>query len=164
MQRSLIRKKNNRRGFIITAILLIAVATAFIVSQFFFFFMLIRGESMSPTYHNLDLVVIDKRTAGYETGSVVAFKCAGLNAVLVKRIAACPGDQVKIAGERLLVNGEEMPPYIGKGFSYSGILENEIILEEGQYIVIGDNIEESKDSRYPEVGIVMEKDILGRVL
>ena len=44
------------------------------------------------------------------------------------------------------------------------LLENEIILEEGQYIVIGDNIEESKDSRYPEVGIVMEKDILGRVL
>ncbi|MBQ5332179.1 MAG: S26 family signal peptidase [Oscillospiraceae bacterium] len=47
---------------------------------------------------------------------------------------------------------------------YAGLLQDTIILGENQYIVLGDNINESVDSRYEQVGIVCAEDIIGRVM
>lgn len=52
----------------------------------------------------------------------------------------------------------------GFAFKFAGLLSNEISLGEDEYIVIGDNTEESIDSRYVEVGIICESDIIGRVV
>lgn len=119
---------------------------------------------MSPTYHNLQLTILDKRVDEYVTGDVVAFKCDGVEHLLIKRIVACPGDRVCITDGELHVNGEVPAEYIDRVFNYAGLLKDEIHLEEGQYIVIGDNIEKSRDSRYEEVGIVLQENLLGRVI
>lgn len=119
---------------------------------------------MSPTYHNLELVVLEKQVEEYEVGDVVAFKCEGLDRILIKRIVACPGDSVHISGGSLFVNGDIYKNYSDKQFGFAGILEDKVFLEDGQYIVIGDNIERSIDSRHEEVGIIQYEDLLGRVL
>ena len=64
----------------------------------------------------------------------------------------------------LYVNNNINNVYNNVLFEYAGILENEITLKEDEYIVIGDNVVESKDSRYKEVGIINKKDIIGIVL
>ena len=68
-----------------------------------------------------------------------------------------------IRGGKLLVDGKEPALYERAVFTYEGILSEPIALSSGEYIVIGDNIEESKDSRYEQVGIIQEKDIIGSV-
>ncbi len=118
---------------------------------------------MEPAYHHLQPVLINKHARDYAVGDVVAFDCDGLSAVLVKRIVAVPGDHVVIENGILFRNGEVSELYPSSAFTYAGLLEHELILGSHQYVMIGDNMEESKDSRYPEVGIVEEADIKGDV-
>lgn len=133
------------------------------ISAFYYQFMLIQGDSMSPTYHHLQLVVLDKRNKEYHTGDVIAFRCDGLKTVLVKRIAAEPGQSAVIQHGSLYVDGAMLPFYEKETFHYSGLLENEQKLSKDEFIVIGDNISESKDSRYEQVGIVKAESIIGKV-
>ena len=119
---------------------------------------------MYPTYHNMQLAAICRCDSNYKRGDVIAFHCAGLNAVLVKRIVASGGDSVLIENGELYVNGERSSFYLGQQFDYAGIISSKIILQQDQYFVIGDNINESKDSRYEIVGMVTSKDIIGKIV
>ncbi len=148
---------------------LLPVVTAVILagacSRFFYQLMLIQGDSMLPAYHHLQPVILDKRADAFGPGDVIAFRCGGLNAVLVKRIIAGPGDEAVIRDGTLYVNGEKSEAYPAEGtFGYAGLLAQAARLADGQYLVIGDNVAESRDSRYPEVGTVNRADILGRVI
>lgn len=142
----------------------LAVIAAAYISAAHFRLMLIQGSSMEPSYHNFQLVVLDRHSRSCHRGDVIAFRCRGLSAVLVKRVAAEEGDRVQICEGTLLVNGEPSPLYAEGSFEYGGILESPVVLGGGEYIVIGDNISESKDSRYEAVGIVRAEDIIGRVI
>ena len=113
------------KGFI--AVLLIIVL-AWYVSGHWFQVMLIQGASMEPAYHNLQPVLLDKHKIEYTYGDVVAFNCEGLNAVLVKRIAGCPGDDVVIRGGSLLINGELSSVYNEAFFEDGGNLSDELVL------------------------------------
>ena len=126
--------------------------------------MLIQGESMEPEYHNMQLVVLDVRSKSYETGDVIAFKCDGLEAVLVKRIAAEPGDIVSIENGTLKINGQESSMYQDVQFEYSGMISGSVEVPSDCYFVLGDNIQESVDSRYSDVGFVNKTKIIGEVL
>lgn len=120
---------------------------------------------MNPAYHNMQLAIVDRHNEDYTYNDVIAFKSETLNDVLVKRIAACPGDLVEIRNGTLYVNGRVSLVYQEKGiFEYAGTAEEKFKLQEGQYFVVGDNVLESKDSRYKEIGCVELKSILGRLL
>ncbi len=119
---------------------------------------------MLPNYHSMQLVVLDKHNREYQVGDVIAFRCEGLSAVLVKRIAACGGDTAQIIDGTLYVNGEVSSLYEEGSFDYAGILEEKATLSTGEYVVIGDNIAVSKDSRNPEIGIVQEEIIIGKII
>lgn len=143
--------------------LVLVVAGALVSSIWFYQLMLIQGRSMEPTYHNLQFAVIDKTVNVYQAGDVVAFSVPGMQGVLVKRIAAVPGDRARVTEGRLFVNGEASDLYADAEFAYAGILSEEVLLEDGQYLMIGDNIAESTDSRYEEIGLIPESRIIGRV-
>ena len=120
---------------------------------------------MEPNYKHLQMVVLDKHHRQFGRGDVVAFWCEDLSCVLVKRIVACPGDTVQIFEGTLYVNGEVSEIYSECGcFEYAGVLENLVTLQEGEFALLGDNIAESKDSRYPEVGLISDTQIYGRVV
>lgn len=146
-------------GLIICIIML-----SYYISANWYQLSLIRGESMSPTYHNMQLVIIDRHSKDYTYGDVIVFRCDTLDAVLVKRVAACPGDVVVIKDGTVYVN-DTISSVFGQEyiFEYSGIACEPLYLGANKYFVIGDNIGESKDSRYDEVGNVCLEDIIGRV-
>lgn len=133
------------------------------VSAHYYQLMLIQGDSMLPTYRHMHLVALDKQDRAFQTGDVVAFRCDGLKTVLVKRVVATPGQRIVIRDGTLLVNGEASPLYPERAFTFSGLLEEERQLSDGEYVVIGDNITKSKDSRDPDVGIVATETIIGKV-
>ena len=135
-----------------------------VISARFFQVMLIRGDSMAPSYRHMQFVLVDKRGTEYRRGDVIAFRCEPVSEVLVKRIAAAPGDTVWIEDKTLFVNGEASPLYEPGAFDEAGVLSGKRILAEDEYFVIGDNLRESKDSRYEEIGTVRARDIIGRVM
>lgn len=160
------KQKNTKKPlnkWIITSIVLFILA--YYISNNWYQLMLIQGESMSPSYHNLQMVILNRHSSDYTYGDVVAFKCERLDSVLVKRIVACPCDVVVIDQGTLYVNGDISAVFPETGlFEYEGILDEKIQLGTGQYIVIGDNTRESKDSRYEEVGYIDESNIIGKVV
>lgn len=160
------RTYRNPTRRMITNIIIVGVLifTAYFVSRNYVQVMLIQGNSMSPSYRNMQLVLLNKYSENYHANDVIAFHCEGLEAVLVKRIVAVPGDTVQIIDNILYVNGQNSSYYADAFFSYAGIAQEAITIAESQYFVIGDNIEESRDSRYEEVGMVHEDAVIGKVI
>lgn len=142
-------------------ILLILLGT-FICSRYCYQLLLIDGNSMYPTYNNHQFVLIDKISKDYCNGDVIVFNCDSLNSLLVKRTIGIPGDTVCITNHNIVVNGNVYLPDLVIG--YAGLLSKEIKLKDNEYLVIGDNVAESIDSRYQEVGIVYSNQIIGKVI
>lgn len=79
-----------------------------------------------------------------------------------KRVVAVPGDTVQITNGTLYVNGEAKISDAYDKMAEAGIAENEIKLQSEEYFVLGDNRNNSEDSRSANVGVVNEKDIVGK--
>lgn len=117
---------------------------------------------MYPTYHNFQLVLLTKVNTNYESNDVIAFHNSTLNTTLIKRIVGVPGDFIMIKEGILYVNDY---PYFEQQIilEYAGIAENVIHLQDDEYFVLGDNHQQSIDSRSKEVGCIHADDILGKI-
>lgn len=148
----------------ILLLLFMVLALTKYISSFWFQLMLIQGESMYPAYDNWQFVVLEKHFGELESGDVIAFRCEQLKSVLVKRIVAVPGEVIQIINGKVYINDKiKIAGLSGNIISYSGTAKEPIKLHDNEYFVLGDNYEESKDSRYSEVGCVVYEDIIGRV-
>lgn len=137
---------------------------AWYISQNWYQLMLIQGRSMEPAYSHMQLVILNRYDDVFDQGDVIAFRCDGLSSVLVKRVVAGPSDTAQIVDGTLMVNNQVSQIYSDVGIiDYSGVMAEPVTLGSGQYLVLGDNLSESKDSRYVEVGIVSEADIYGKI-
>lgn len=144
--RRLRKAARKHKGLLICAA--VAILAAFIISRFFVQLALIRDASMEPAYHNGQIVAVSKIRREYQAGDVIVFEAPQLGCRLVKRIAHVPGDHL---------SPEEAAMY-GRG-TLAGYT-----LPEGAYLVLGDNAAESVDSRDERVGVVSERQIVGKVM
>ena len=156
------KNRISKSNLIFISILTLTVTACLICSLFFYQLALINGASMEPTYSGLELVIIDKTARELSTGDVVAIKCASAGGNIIKRIAAVGGDTLLISDGILYVNGESVSRY--SIFKYAGTAAEKITVPDGGYFVIGDNIDESRDSRYEEIGIIYSDNIIGRII
>lgn len=145
-----------------------AIVLGVAVSFLFFSGVSMSGTSMSPTLNDGNRVFINRvaMLTSPKVGDVVAFNPDsnyGKN-VSIKRIVALPGDTVLIRNGSLYVNGEKEKSNIEiEDMADSGVARNEITLGDGEYFLLGDNRNNSEDSRYESVGNVKKSDIIGLV-
>lgn len=149
-------------------IITIALIFAFIITQFIRP-TLVRGESMYPTLKENDYLIINKisyKVKDPKLGDVIVFSTNlkqenGDKKDLVKRVIAVEGDRIKIENSNVYVNNlllEEL--YINNEYTDGYV---DMVIPKNKVFAMGDNREESLDSRYEEVGLVDEKDIMGKV-
>lgn len=126
---------------------------------------LVSGDSMEPSFHSGQTVLINRFRDEYSCGDIVIFKSEknkfGIRQKYIKRIIGTPGDTIRIFDGKIYVN-ESVSSYINEEVNDPGELEYPLILMEDEYFVVGDNINNSKDSRI--LGPIKKKDIIGRVL
>lgn len=127
------------------------------------------GNSMKPGLESGQQILIDRFIFGLsspKSGDVIAFLPNGNenSHYYIKRVIGVPGNIVLIDDGIIYINGE---PY-SNGVDYdkikdAGIAENPILLGEDEYFVMGDNCNDSEDSRSANIGKVKSSYIVGKV-
>ena len=120
---------------------------------------------MEPTYSSGQLLIVNKVFDELRRGDVIAVKCESLNAIIIKRIVGIPGDKVRISDGTLYVNDIKSSNIPNDVYiEYAGIAGTDIFLQWDEYFVMGDNISQSKDSRYDIIGLINQKDVIGVII
>lgn len=149
---------------IITSLVIALVITHFVRPT------LVQGSSMYPTLEEKDYLIINRVAYNHKEpkrGDIIVFKtdlvqANGKEKDLVKRVIALPGDQIKITDNKVYLNGKLQDEKYIHGEKTEGDID--MVIPEGYVFAMGDNRENSMDSRDPEVGIVNENDIMGKVM
>ena len=127
----------------------------------------VSGDSMKNTLNDGDHLIVDKIT--YRMREPVRYDIIVFpfrykeNTFYIKRIIGLPGETVQIAGGEIYIDGEILKESYGREvIKDPGIAESPIELGEDEYFVLGDNRNESSDSRDPSVGMIQREDMVGR--
>lgn len=149
--------------------IVLVIAMAFVLVYFVGEKTSVIGASMEPTLYNKNEVIINKfiyKLTDPKRWDVVVFRPNGNKNThfTIKRVVGLPGETIKIESGKLYIDGEEMTSeFIENGIEDAGIAEDSILLGADEYFVLGDNITNSEDSRFANVGNVNKQDIEGKV-
>lgn len=130
----------------------------------------VSGNSMLPTLSDGDNLIVDKVTYRFhdiERFDIVVFPPKDReNTYYIKRVIGLPGETVYIdENGDIFINGALLVESYGREViadNTRGLAQEPITLEAGEYFVLGDNRNNSTDSRSPSVGNVKGEDIIGR--
>lgn len=145
----------------------IVLVLAFVVIHFIGQRTQVSGPSMIPALEDKDNLIVDKLSYRFRDPTrfdIIVFPYYyEEETYYIKRIIGLPGETVQIQNGAIFINGEELEETYGKEvIQDSGIAEDPIVLGDDEYFVMGDNRNESKDSRTPSVGNIKRSDIIGR--
>lgn len=135
-----------------------------IIRTFFVDYMMIRGDSMKDFLKNGDVILIKKNYNEINRYDVVILKTdgVGIKGKVIKRVIGMPGETIQILNGYVYINGVKLEDdVVNIKMVFSGIAENEIVLDDDEYFVLGDNRNASEDSRNEWLGIVKSNQVVG---
>ena len=162
------------REYLETAV--IALAAALLLRLFVVSAYRVNSSSMEDTLFAGDYIFVNKLAYEYGTdpkpGDIIVFKYPNNpKKDFIKRVVAVPGDEVQVADKIVYVNREVAPIPIHSKNTDKRIIPGELsfrdnfgpyIVPENQYFVLGDNRDDSHDSRF--WGCVPRENIRGKAV
>ncbi len=147
----------------------VVILFAYVIVYFFGQMRTNVGSSMDVTLSGGDVVLLDTFSYQFgspERGDVISFKPSGSNTAYssIKRVIGLPGETIQIKDGMIYIDGVvylEQKDY--PAITDPGMASEEIKLQDKEYFVLGDNRNNSEDSRFADVGIVKGSYIEGKV-
>lgn len=156
-----------RHVTLVLAVLLFCSASYFLVSRFVVTAVVVEGRSMYPTLQHGDRCLLDRWTLNRRSprrGELVVIRDPGHDDYAVKRVVALPGEAIHLKDGVVYLNGEKLDePYLMEDCQTvnPGSNDQYVLLGSGQYFVLGDNREQSEDSRF--YGPLQRRNIVGLI-
>ena len=127
----------------------------------------VSGSSMETTLSDKDQLIVVKMTYRFRDPKrydIVVFPYQYQdNTYYIKRIIGLPGETVQILSGMVYIDGMRLDEHYGNELMENpGIAEEPLTLGEDEYFVLGDNRNNSSDSRASDVGLIHRKDLIGR--
>ncbi|MGI6129820.1 MAG: signal peptidase I [bacterium] len=146
---------------VVLAVVLALFIITFVVQSF-----IVTGPSMEPTLRSGERLLINKfiyRFSEPRRGDVVVFHPqARPREDYIKRVIGVAGETVEIRDGKVWVDGTDLTESYIKEPTYGQF--GPVRIPQGKIFVLGDNRNNSQDSRYQEVGLVSLKSITGKAL
>lgn len=131
----------------------------FLVSKYIFSLCVVHGNSMSPTLKDKQIVFEIKIVNKINYNDIVVIKKGNLK--IIKRVVGKPKDKLIIKDNYLYVNDKK---YNDIFINDAGNLRNLLILNDNEYFVLGDSINNSIDSRDNKIGVIKINEIKGKII
>lgn len=164
-----VKDEKNKGSFLYETVSVFVTALVIIAVMFTFFFRFVGvdGESMVPTLNDSDWLLVSAVNTEIKQGDIViSTQPNEFNEPIVKRVIAKGGQTVDIdfSAGKVYVDGVELDePYIAEPTHAMEGNTFPMVVPEGKLFLMGDNRNDSTDSRSPMVGCVDERYILGVV-
>lgn len=146
---------------IVSAVLIAAFIMIFIARAY-----TVNGDSMLPTLHHGERLLVDKISYRFlepARGEIIVFKNpSNPSEQFVKRVIGLPGDKVAIIQGVVYVNDQPIEENYTLAPARIGFSPQ--VVPEGTYFVLGDNRNNSEDSRFSRVGFLPREMIIGRAI
>lgn len=152
--------------FMVFLCLVVAYGAARFTTDYLFQPTMVDGESMEDTLHNGDILLLNRLSYRFhspERFDMVVFPFS-MDEYYVKRIIGLPGETIEISDGTIYIDGAPLLEGYGREPAKSGgIAAEPIKLGSDEYFLMGDNRNNSKDSRDASVGPVSLEQISGKV-
>ncbi len=127
----------------------------------------VSGSSMENTLHHGDNLIVDKLTYRFSKPKrydIIVFPFRYQEKTYyIKRIIGLPGETIQIQDGVIWIDGKVLQESYGREvMKNAGLAADMITLGEDEYFVLGDNRNDSTDSRDPSVGVIYKDEIIGR--
>ena len=127
----------------------------------------VSGSSMETTLSDGDQLIVDKISYRFRDPSrydIVVFPYKyEKNTYYIKRIIGLPGETVQIVDGYVYIDGQKLDEHYGNEvMKEAGLAAEPITLGADEYFVLGDNRNNSQDSRSVSVGVIHREELLGR--
>ncbi len=166
------KKELNTARIKVMAIWLLEILLAVVVGALCVYFFGVRipviGQSMTPTLEGDETILVNRfvyRLLDPKPNDLVVFLPNGneKSHYYVKRVIGVPGDTVQIINGKVYVNDELFGEQIEDPYVENGLLAEEpVLVGEDEFFVLGDNRNNSEDSRYANIGNVKKEYIVGK--
>lgn len=131
------------------------------ISNKVFSFYIVNGNSMLPNVHDKEIKLVNKMVKKYKRGDIVIVKNNRGQYLMIKRIIGLPGERLDVIYDDVYINDKKLDEsYVNQSDEKSDFYIRNIRLKEDEYYVMGDNRNDSIDSR--ELGPLKKSDIIGR--
>jgi len=163
-------------GFVFEVIKVVLISSAIVATMRYFLIQpfYVKGASMEPNFHDREYLIVDEISYRFKKpkrGDVIVFRYPkNPQEYFIKRVIGLPGEKVEIKDGKVFIYNDEyidgveldekyLPEHLR---TYGGFTKDVVEVKGGEYFVLGDNRNASKDSR--SFGAVKKSFLIGRVL
>lgn len=163
-------------NFVFELVKVVVISLAIIIPVRYFLIQpfYVKGASMEPSFHDHEYLIIDEisyRFSEPKRGDIIVFRYPkNPQEYFIKRVIGLPGEKIEIKDGGIYIYNDEYTDgvaleekYLPEDIkTYGGFVKDVVDIGEGEFFVLGDNRNSSKDSR--SFGAVKKSFVTGRVL